>query len=177
MFRAEHKEAWCREMFWSAVFTSRVVNKNEFSRGVFSKTTHYALMFVLRRYYQVIVRELATDNRNKPVPLEEPDSYKPEDLYTYHEARRKKPDLVPYIAVQFPAREFDRYENFVVGAGTKGSSEAKRRRRRRVEDDGQEYYNGPLEENTFYAVFQRAYVSEVSSVAALRCQVVPWACP
>ena len=134
-------------------------------------------MLFLRRYYQVIVRELATDNRNKPVPLEEPDSFKPKDLYTYDEARRKKPDLVPYIAAQFPAGEFDRYENFVVGAGSKGSSEAKRkRRRRRVEGDSQEYYNGPLEEKTYYAVFQRAYVSEVSSVAH-RCQVVPWACP
>ena len=132
-------------------------------------------MLVLRRYYQVIVRELATDNRNKPVPLEEPDSVKPKDLYTYDEARRKKPVLVPYIAAQFPAREFDLYENFVVGAGSKGSSEAKRRRRR-VEGDSQEYYNGPLEENTYYAVFQRAYVSEVSSVAH-RCQVVPCACP
>lgn len=169
MFRAERKEARCREMFWSVVFTSRVVKKNEVSCGVFSKTTVFTLMFVLRRYYQVIVRELATDNRNKPVPLEEPDNYKPEDLYTYYEARRKKPDLVPYIAAQFPAREFDRYENFVVGAGTKGSSEAKgRRRRRKVEDDNREYYNGPLEENTFYAVFQRAYVSEVSSVAHRR---------
>ncbi|XP_044179417.1 receptor-type tyrosine-protein phosphatase S-like isoform X10 [Acropora millepora] len=113
------------------------------------------------KYYQVIVRELATDNRNKPVPLEEPDSVKPKDLYTYDEARRRKPKLVPYIAAQFPAREFDLYENFVVGAGSKGSSEAKRRRRRRrVEGDSQEYYNGPLEENTYYAVFQRAYVSE-----------------
>lgn len=113
------------------------------------------------KYYQVIVRELATDNRNKPVPLEEPDSIKPKDLYTYDEARRKKPQLVPYIAAQFPAREFDLYENFVVGAESKGSSEAKRRRRRRrVEGDSQEYYNGPLEEKTYYAVFQRAYVSE-----------------
>ncbi|XP_067022800.1 receptor-type tyrosine-protein phosphatase delta-like isoform X6 [Acropora muricata] len=113
------------------------------------------------KYYQVIVRELATDNKNKPVPLEEPDSFKPKDLYTYDEARRRKPKLVPYIAAQFPAGEFDLYENFVVGAGSKGSSEAKRRRRRRrVEGDSQEYYNGPLEENTYYAVFQRAYVSE-----------------
>lgn len=136
----------------------------------------HILMLVLRRYYQVIVRELATDNKNKPVPLEEPDSFKPKDLYTYDEARRRKPKLVPYIAAQFPAREFDLYENFVVGAGSKGSSEAKRRRRRRrVEGDSQEYYNGPLEEKTYYAVFQRAYVSEVSSVAH-RCQVLPWAC-
>ena len=126
----------------------------------------------------MIVRELATDNRNKPVPLEEPDSVKPKNLYTYDEARRRKPVLVPYIAAQFPAREFDLYENFVVGAGSKVSSEAKRRRRRRrrVEGDSQEYYNGPLEENTYYAVFQRAYVSEVSSVAH-RFQVVLWACP
>ena len=110
----------------------------------------------------MIVRELATDNTNNPVPLGPPDDVKPEDLYTYEEARRKKPELVPYIAAQFPASEFDQYKHFVVGAGKKASLQAKRRRRRRRD---KEYYNGPLQENTFYAVFQRAYVSEVSNVA------------
>ncbi|XP_068670555.1 receptor-type tyrosine-protein phosphatase F-like [Montipora foliosa] len=108
-------------------------------------------------YYQVIVRELATDNTNKPVPLGSPDNFKPKDLFTYEEARRKKPELVPYIAAQFPASEFDQYKHFVVGAGKKASLQAKRRRRRRRD---KEYYNGPLQENTYYAVFQRAYVSE-----------------
>ena len=108
---------------------------------------------------------MATDNKNKPVPAQDPDSYKADDLYTYDEARKMKPQLVPYIAAQFSASEFDKYKSFVVGDGKRTGSKAKnvvsRRRRRRDGDSGSEFYNGALEENTFYAVFQRAYVTKV----------------
>ena len=110
----------------------------------------------------MIVIELATDNRNEPVPAQDPDNYKAEDLYTYDQARKKKPKLVPYIAAQFSASDFDNYKFFVVGDGKRTSAVindvSSRRRRRRSTT---EFYNGPLQENTFYAVFQRAYVNKV----------------
>ena len=112
----------------------------------------------------MIVIELATDNTNEPVPAQDPDSYKAEDLYTYDEARKKKPQLVPYIAAQFSANDFELYRLFMVGDGQRTSSTAKdvfNRRRRRNDDSTSGFYNGPLEENTFYAVFQRAYVNKV----------------
>ncbi|KAL9967588.1 hypothetical protein ACROYT_G025850 [Oculina patagonica] len=114
------------------------------------------------RYYQVIVRELATDNKDQPVRASDPDSYREEDLYTYEKARKMKPQLVPYIAAEFRASDFHDYENFVVGDGqrtSKVSNDILSRRRRR-DDSNIEFYNGPLEENTFYAVFQRAYVNK-----------------
>lgn len=113
----------------------------------------------------MIVRELATDNKDQPVRAREPDTYKEEDLYTYEQARERKPQLVPYIAAEFLASDFDSYQSFVVGNGertSKVSSSIFSRRRRRRDDSTVEFYNGPLEENTFYAVFQRAYVSKVS---------------
>ena len=116
----------------------------------------------------MIVRELATDNTDQPVRAPDPDFYKEEDLYTYEEARKMKPQLVPYIAAEFHARDFDQYENFLVGDGkwSKKVSDdivSRRRRRRRRDNSNTEFYNGPLEEKTFYAVFQRAYVKKVSS--------------
>lgn len=116
-------------------------------------------------FYQVIVIELAKDNTNEPVPAQDPDTYKAKDLYTYDQARNMKPHLVPYIAVQFRASEFNGYKFFVVGRGDRSSNATdvtSRRRRRRETDNGSAFFNGPLEENTYYAVFQRAYVNKVS---------------
>lgn len=108
----------------------------------------------------------------------EPKDYGEEDLYTYEEAREMKPKLVPYVAVEFPADKFDSFKNFKVGDGKRyyripddivSKKKRKRRRRRREIDDSiDEFYNGPLEENTFYAVFQRAYVNKVSQ-AIMNC--------
>ena len=115
-------------------------------------------------YYQVIVRELATDNRDQPVLAKRPEQYSVKEFYTYEEARNMKPQLVPYIAAEFRASDFDRYQSFVVGDGSRTSKvpeDISSRRRKRAEGPI-EYYNGPLEENTFYAVFQRAYVNKVS---------------
>lgn len=111
----------------------------------------------------MIVRELATDNRNQPVRAQDPERYKAEDLYTYEEARKKKPQLVPYIAAEFHAKDFSHYRSFFVGDGSRSSKVSKDilSRRRKREKNAIEYYNGPLEENTFYAVFQRAYVNKV----------------
>lgn len=117
------------------------------------------LIFCLR-YYQVIVRELPTDNRDNPVPeTQEPDHYKPDKLRTYEEARAAKPKLEPYVAAQFPASKFHKYSAFIVGNGGTTRASAKRQRR----DVGNEtlYYNGPLEPSTYYTVFQRAYVTKV----------------
>lgn len=112
----------------------------------------------------MIVRELATDNRDQPVRAQDPEHYKVEDLYSYEEARKMKPQLVPYIAAEFRARDFDSYRSFVVGGGSRSSkvSEDISSRRKKRAQNTTEYYNGPLEENTFYAVFQRAYVNKVS---------------
>ena len=109
------------------------------------------------------MRELATDNRDRPVLAQDPELYEAKDLYTYEEARKEKPQLVPYIAAEFHAKDFSRYQSFVVGDGSRTSkvSEDVLSRRRKREENTIEYYNGPLEENTFYAVFQRAYVNKV----------------
>ena len=107
--------------------------------------------------------ELATDNKGKAVPVQPPYYYKREDLYTYDEARKKKPTLVPYIAAEFNAMDFDDYEIFTVG-DSRRSSRAKNktsRRRRNEVNRAFEFFNGPLEGGTFYTVFLRAYVKEV----------------
>ena len=107
--------------------------------------------------------ELATDNKGKAVPAQPPDYYKREDLYTYDEARKKKPTLVPYIAAEFNATDFDDYEIFTVG-DSRRSSRAKNktsRRRRKEVTRTFEFFNGPLEGGTLYAVFLRAYIKEV----------------
>ena len=111
----------------------------------------------------MIVIELATNNKGKAVPAQPPDYYKGGDLYTYDEARKKKPTLVPYIAAEFNAMDFDDYEIFTVG-DSRRSSRAKSktsRRRRKMVTGTSEFFNGPLEGGTLYTVFLRAYVKEV----------------
>ena len=111
----------------------------------------------------MIVIELATDSKGKAVPVQPPDYYKREDLYTYDEARKRKPTLVPYIAAEFNATDFDDYEIFTVGDSRRsGRAKSKTSRRRRKEVNRPlEFFNGPLEAGTLYAVFLRAYVKEV----------------
>ena len=112
----------------------------------------------------MIVIELATDNKGKAVPAQPPDYYKGEDLYTYDEARKKKPTLVPYIAAEFNAMDFDDYEIFTVGDSRRSSrakNKTSKRRRRKEVNRPLEFFNGPLEAGTLYAVFLRAYVKEV----------------
>ena len=107
--------------------------------------------------------ELATDYKGKAVPAQRPDYYKRKDLCTYDEARKKKPTLVPYIAAEFNALDFDDYEIFTVG-DSRRSSRAKNktsRTRRKEVNRTFEFFNGPLEGGTFYAVFLRAYTKEV----------------
>ena len=111
----------------------------------------------------MIVIELATDSKGKAVPVQPPDYYKREDLYTYDEARKKKPTLVPYIAAEFNATDFDDYEIFTVG-DSRRSSRAKNKTSRTGRKEVNrtfEFFNGPLEGGTFYAVFLRAYTKKV----------------
>ena len=107
--------------------------------------------------------ELTTDNKGNILRAQPPNYYKREDLYTYDEARKKKPTLVPYIAAEFNAMDFDHYEIFTVG-DSRRSSRAKNktsRRRRKEVNRPFEFFNGPLEGGTLYTVFLRAYVKEV----------------
>ena len=111
----------------------------------------------------MIVIELATDNKGKAVPAQRPDYYKGEDLNTYDEARKKKPTLVPYIAAEFNAMDFDDYEIFTVGDSRRSSrvkSKTSRRRRKEVNRPF-EFFNGPLLGGGLYSMFVRAYVEEV----------------
>ena len=107
--------------------------------------------------------ELATDNKAEAVLAQPPDYYKRKDLYTYDEARKKKPTLVPYIAAEFIAMDFDDYEIFTVGDSRRSSrakSKTSRRCRKEVNRPS-EFFNGPLEGGALYAVCLRAYVKEV----------------
>ena len=110
----------------------------------------------------MIVIELATDNKGNAVPAQPPDYYK-RDVYTYDEARKEKPTLVPYIAAEFNAMDFNDYQIFTVGDSRRSSRAKIKTSRRRIKEVNRpfEFFNGPLEEGTYYAVFLRAYVKEV----------------
>ena len=107
--------------------------------------------------------ELATDNKDNAIPTQPPDYYKGEDLYTYYEARKRKPTLVPYITAEFNALDFDDYKIFTVGDSGRSSRALKKtiRRRRKEVNRPYEFFNGPLDGGTLYTVFLRAYVKEV----------------
>ena len=80
-----------------------------------------------------------------------PDSYESNELVTYDEAR-KSTNQKPYIAAIITSKD----ENmFILGDG-KNTSNPTRRRRRATSTD---YYNGPLEPDTSYRLFQRIFIN------------------
>ena len=78
---------------------------------------------------------------------------------TYEEAHRS-PTPAAYVTFQFGGKDFNKYQEFVVGNKAKSSSTTRTKR----SDDPQEYENKPLQPNTNYRVFLRAFVSEVFNI-------------
>ena len=78
---------------------------------------------------------------------------------TYKEAH-ETPGPAAYVTFQFGGNEFDKYQKFVVGDGSESNSKT---RTKRSQDDNvdRSYYNKPLQRNTNYRVFLRAFVTEV----------------
>ena len=74
-------------------------------------------------------------------------SYENNELMTYDEARKSSPPK-PYIAAVFTSKNKNM---FILGDG-KNTSNATSRRRTSTSSD---YYNGPLEPDTRYSIFQR----------------------
>ena len=80
-----------------------------------------------------------------------PDSYETDELVTYDEAR-KSANQKPYIAAIITSKD----ENmFILGDG-KNTCNPETRRRRTTTD----YYNGPLEPDASYRIFQRIVLIE-----------------
>ena len=75
---------------------------------------------------------------------------------TYEEAHEF---LVPaaYVTFQFRGQDFDAFREFVVGGGENSSSKTRNRRG----SDGEVFLNKPLQPNTNYRVFLRAFIEKV----------------
>ena len=82
-----------------------------------------------------------------------PDSYENNDLVTYNEARKLSTPK-PYIAAVVTSKN---EATFTLGDGRNTSNPTSRRRRSTSSD----YYNGPLEPETNYSIFQRIFINEV----------------
>ena len=81
-----------------------------------------------------------------------PDSHKNNDLVTYNEAR-KSTTPQPYIAAVVTSKN----ENMFILGDRRNTSNPTSRRRRSTSSD---YYNGPLEPDTSYSIFQRIFINE-----------------
>lgn len=75
---------------------------------------------------------------------------------TYEEAH-KSPLPAAYVTFQFGGDDFYKNQEFTVGDGVHSSSKI----RSKSSDAEEYYYNKPLQLNTNYRVFLRAFVSEV----------------
>ena len=105
------------------------------------------------RFFQVII---ITVSSHYAGVVNSPESFTPQDLVTYDEAHES---LVPaaYVTFQFGGKDFDNYKEFIVGNGAKSNSKT---RSKRSCDDNEQYYNKPLQPNTNYRVFLRAFVAQ-----------------
>ena len=105
------------------------------------------------RFFQVIVMRYSLDYTGV---VNSPESITPKDLMTYEEAHKS---LVPaaYVTFQFRGQDFDAFREFVVGDGENSSSKTRNRR----SSDGEVFLNKPLQPNTNYRVFLRAFIEKV----------------
>lgn len=87
------------------------------------------------------------------------ESFTPQDLLTYEEAH-ETPGPAAYVTFQFGGNDFDKYQEFVVGDGSESNNKTRTKRSQNDNVDGS-YYNKPLQHNTNYRVFLRAFVTEV----------------
>ena len=106
------------------------------------------------RFFQVIVIAVSSHYYGM---INSPESFTPQNLVTYDEAHES---LVPaaYVTFQFSGNDFDNYQEFIVGNGAQSNSNT---RSKRSCDNNEQYYNKPLQQNTKYRVFARAFVTEV----------------
>ena len=104
-------------------------------------------MCKLHRFFQVIVISIRPEYNGV---INSPQSFTPQDMLTYEEAHRS-PLPAAYVSFEFAGNDFDKYQKFVVG----------RRTRKKRSSDVKEYENKPLQPNTNYRVFLRAFVTEV----------------
>ena len=107
------------------------------------------------RFFQVIVITFSSDYTGV---ANSPESFTPQDMLTYEQAHQS-PIPAAYVTFQFGGDDFDKYQEFIVGNGVQSNSST---RNRRSDDDNEHYHNKPLQPNTNYRVFLRAFVTEVS---------------
>ena len=101
-------------------------------------------------YYQVInlrVPQGAPDNVPKP------DEITPNELVSYEEAHKSNKPAA-YIAFGFEGNVFNIHKRFKLGNRQRCCTRKRR-------DIAKTFYNGPLEPNTIYKAFTRAFTSEV----------------
>ncbi|PFX22499.1 Receptor-type tyrosine-protein phosphatase F [Stylophora pistillata] len=110
------------------------------------------------RFYQVIVITLSSNYTGAVKP---PGRFTTQDMMTYEEAHKSSVPAA-YVAFQFEGNSFDKNQEFVIGDGAQ--SNGKERSKRSSGD--QYYYNKPLQLNTNYRVFLRAFVSETVYVSS-----------
>lgn len=105
-------------------------------------------------FCQVIIITLSSNYIGAVKP---PGRFTSQDMMTYEEAHKSS---VPagYVAFQFKGNSFDKNQEFAIGDGTQSSGKERSKR----SSGDQYYYNKPLQLNTNYRVFLRAFVSEVS---------------
>ena len=84
--------------------------------------------------------------------VQSPASYENNELVTYAEAKQSTVPK-PYIAAIVTSK--DRYM-FILGDGRNTSDPTSRRGRSTSSD----YYNGPLEPDTSYSIFQRIFIND-----------------
>ncbi|XP_022783232.1 hemicentin-2-like isoform X1 [Stylophora pistillata] len=109
------------------------------------------------RFFQVIIITISSNYTGAVKP---PQRFTTQDMMTYEEAH-KSSFPAAYVAFQFGGNDFDKNQEFVIGNGVQSSDKERSKR----SGGDQFYYNKPLQLNTNYRVFHRAFVSETVYVS------------
>ena len=108
-------------------------------------------MILLRRFYHIVVYEHTTPSTN----FKEPWQYTLNELGAYSAATHQSG--TPYITAEISDASF--VSKFIIGDGKDYSKSSRKRRNA----EAVKYTNVALKPNTQYYVFQRSFISDVST--------------
>ena len=160
-FRAE--SFWNNKVLYSAV-SSTLVNRYPINSspvaasGVQSTTTIRVKLIALDsrvKHVHIVLRKVDVGT-----VLPHPDQYSESNI-TIYATSKKANFMIPYVTAELTSNYFTKFTDFVIGNGNVTSKVSSRRRRNAPATNTTTYYNGPLDAVSSYAIFFRAFHSDV----------------
>lgn len=159
--RAE--STWNKKILYSSA-SATLVNRYPINlspvaaSGVQSPTTIRIQLIAIEpqvKYVRVVIQKIDVGTA-----LSHPDQYSESNITTYSVSKQAN-FVIPYVTAELSGSYFTKFRDFVIGNGNRTSRTGNRRRRNSPATNVTIFYNGPLDPGSSYAIFFRAFHSDI----------------